>query len=124
MNIEEILANRGQRYGTFADNAETTQAIKQILHENPGWDNLSFAQAEALEMIAHKMSRIVNGDANYADSWTDIIGYARLVEADLIVVSKAPKEEEVCTDPLCPQHSQAIRQALEVLIKAGILVHT
>lgn len=123
MNIEEILANRGQRYGTFEDNAETTQAIKQILRETPGWDNLSFAQAEALEMIAYKMSRIVNGDANYADSWTDIIGYARLVEVDLIVVSKAPKEE-VCNDPLCPQHSPQIIAAVNLLRKAGFFVNT
>ena len=122
MNIEEILANRGQRYGTFADNAETTQAIKQVLRETQGWDNLSFAQAEALEMIAHKMSRIVNGDANYADSWTDIIGYARLVEADLIV-TKAP-QDEVCTNPMCSEHHPEISKALDVLIKAGILVHT
>jgi hypothetical protein len=30
-------------------------------------------------MIAHKISRIVNGDANYMDSWIDIVGYAQLV---------------------------------------------
>jgi hypothetical protein len=30
-------------------------------------------------MIAHKISRIVNGDANYMDSWVDIVGYAQLV---------------------------------------------
>ena len=36
-------------------------------------------QREALEMIAHKIARIVNGDPNYADSWVDIAGYATLV---------------------------------------------
>jgi hypothetical protein len=36
-------------------------------------------QREALEMIAHKIARIVNGDPNYADSWLDIAGYAQLV---------------------------------------------
>jgi hypothetical protein len=30
-------------------------------------------------MIANKLARIVNGDANYRDSWVDIIGYAQLV---------------------------------------------
>ena len=34
-------------------------------------------------MILHKISRIVNGDPNYKDSWTDIIGYAKLVEKTL-----------------------------------------
>lgn len=30
-------------------------------------------------MIAHKIGRILNGDPNYADSWIDIAGYAKLV---------------------------------------------
>lgn len=34
---------------------------------------------EALEMIAHKIGRILNGDPGYADSWVDIAGYAQLV---------------------------------------------
>ena len=36
-------------------------------------------QREGLEMIAHKISRILNGDPNYDDSWVDIAGYAQLV---------------------------------------------
>jgi hypothetical protein len=36
-------------------------------------------QAEALDMIFHKIGRILNGDPNYADSWIDIAGYAKLV---------------------------------------------
>jgi hypothetical protein len=36
-------------------------------------------QLEALDMIAHKIARILNGDPNYADNWIDIAGYATLV---------------------------------------------
>jgi hypothetical protein len=36
-------------------------------------------QQEALDMIFHKIGRIVNGDPDYADSWIDIAGYATLV---------------------------------------------
>ena len=36
-------------------------------------------QVEALEMIAHKIGRIINGDHSYSDSWHDIAGYAKLV---------------------------------------------
>jgi len=36
-------------------------------------------QREALDMICHKIARIVNGNPDYADSWTDIAGYATLV---------------------------------------------
>lgn len=34
---------------------------------------------EALDIITQKIGRIINGDANYADSWQDIAGYAQLV---------------------------------------------
>ena len=30
-------------------------------------------------MIFAKVGRILNGDPNYADSWIDIAGYAKLV---------------------------------------------
>ena len=34
-------------------------------------------------MILHKIGRIINGDADYADSWHDIAGYASLVDKRL-----------------------------------------
>ena len=43
------------------------------------WYGLGNDQQEALEMIAHKLGRIANGDPDYADSWVDIAGYAKLV---------------------------------------------
>lgn len=77
--INDILNERGNRYGDFASNATTTQMIKHALSLGENAHNLTYAQREALDMIAHKMSRIVNGDADYIDSWVDIIGYAQLV---------------------------------------------
>ena len=38
-------------------------------------------------MICHKIGRIVNGDPDYADSWIDIAGYAKLV-ADRLETGK------------------------------------
>ena len=77
--INNILDERGNRYGDFASNATTTQLIKQAINLGDTVDKLAFYQRESLEMIAHKISRIVNGDANYMDSWVDIVGYAQLV---------------------------------------------
>jgi hypothetical protein len=37
-------------------------------------------QREALDMILHKIARIVNGNPNETDHWHDIAGYATLVE--------------------------------------------
>jgi hypothetical protein len=45
---------------------------------------MTASQREALEMIAHKISRILAGDPHFADHWTDISGYARLVERQLL----------------------------------------
>lgn len=74
-----MLAERGSRYGTFADHAAICQALKDVMHATPGWQRLTPDQKEALEMNAHKTARILNGDPNYKDSWDDIIGYTKLV---------------------------------------------
>ena len=84
MNQEDIsktLDQRGQRYGSFQSHSEITQSLKAIFKSRMGqkWDYLADDQKECLEMIAHKLGRIINGDPNYDDSWRDIAGYAMLV---------------------------------------------
>lgn len=80
-DITNTLTERGSRYGKFTGHAEVTQSLKAIFRARMGdkWDHLDDDQREALEMIAHKLGRIINGDPNYADSWVDIAGYAKLV---------------------------------------------
>lgn len=79
-NVNTTLEERGSRYGRFDTHADITQELKDVMRKNPGWAGLSPAQRESLEMIAHKIGRILNGDPNYADSWHDIAGYASLVD--------------------------------------------
>lgn len=83
MSVDKILEERGERYGDFANHAQITQEIKGIMRSMKNWNRLSNSQAEALEMIAHKMARILNGDPNYIDNWDDISGYATLVANEL-----------------------------------------
>ena len=83
IGVDATLAERGTRYGTFTGHAKITQNIKRAMQDSPNWEKLDEDQSEALEMTAHKIGRILNGDPNYADSWHDIIGYTRLVEARL-----------------------------------------
>jgi len=83
MKIEDTLEERGNRYGDFYEHARITQNIKSTMVDSPNWDKITPAMKEALEMIAHKIGRILNGDPNYKDSWHDIIGYTRLIEKDL-----------------------------------------
>lgn len=82
-NINNTLDERGKRYGDFSGHSQITQDIKTTMVHAPKWDNLSADKKEALEMIAHKIGRILNGDPEYADSWHDIAGYATLIEKSL-----------------------------------------
>lgn len=96
-NIDNTLAERGGRYGSFVGHAEITQHLKRVMQEYHkkapliggethlvrAWDCLTDSQREALEMIAHKIGRILNGDPCYDDSWVDIAGYAQLVAKEL-----------------------------------------
>lgn len=77
--IENTLTERGKRYGKFTGHAAITQGIKAVMFNSRQDLTLAPDQREALEMIAHKIGRIVNGDPDYADSWVDIAGYAKLV---------------------------------------------
>jgi hypothetical protein len=78
-DVDTILEERGRRYGLFKDHAMIAQTIKDMMKQEEGWARLAPDQKEALEMIAHKIARILNGDPDYADSWIDIAGYAKLV---------------------------------------------
>ena len=79
--ITQTLTDRGNRYGPFIGHAEVTQRLKRVMAEELAKRGKALAddQWEALEMIAHKIGRIINGDPDYDDSWVDITGYAKLV---------------------------------------------
>lgn len=81
--IDAITTERGSRYGKFKDGAEIMQELKDVMREVDGWRNLTPSQREALDMIQHKIGRILNGDPTYDDSWKDIAGYATLIVNEL-----------------------------------------
>ena len=80
-DITATLEERGKRYGEFLDHARITYELKCVIRDRLDQHRkvLREDQLEALDMICHKIGRIINGDPNYADSWHDIAGYAQLV---------------------------------------------
>lgn len=82
-DVDELITERGSRYGKFKDGAEIMQELKDVMREVDGWHNLTPSQREALDMIQHKIGRILNGDPTYDDSWKDIAGYATLIVNEL-----------------------------------------
>lgn len=79
-DINETLAKRGNTHGNFKESAVTVQTIKSLMRDAPNWDDLTCAQREALDMIQHKIGRILHGDPNCLDHWVDLQGYAKLGE--------------------------------------------
>lgn len=97
MSVEQTLAERGQRYGDFADHAAIAQAIQDSIRltRPNGWERLNDMQRQALTVIADKIARILSGDPNYVDNWHDIQGYAKLVE------DRLPTEQPSSACPYC-----------------------
>ena len=82
-SIAETINERESTHGNFYTMACTTQWMKSLLRQGKNWEDMSLDQHEALEMIVHKISRILSGDNNHVDSWHDIAGYATLIELRL-----------------------------------------
>lgn len=84
-DILKTLDERHSRYGTYMEVAKTSQLLKEILAEAMVKNPIEIAHDinESLDMICNKLSRIVNGDPNYDDSWHDIAGYATLISERL-----------------------------------------
>lgn len=80
-NVDAVLDSRAKDYGKFIEGAEIMQLLKRLVHnyiEDRGTP-LAFDQREAIDMIIHKLGRIINGNPDKVDHWVDIAGYATLV---------------------------------------------
>lgn len=85
-SIEDVLNERGNRYGSFNNHAILSQTLKNTImqhyfqtHGGTEAEPLPAYMVEALSMICHKLARIANGDPYYDDSWRDIAGFSTLV---------------------------------------------
>jgi hypothetical protein len=80
-DVNATLDARALNYGTFKDGAALMQSIKRTMAAHAATHGKTFAddQWEALEMIVHKIGRIVNGNPDVTDHWVDIAGYATLI---------------------------------------------
>lgn len=108
--IDKVLAERGKRYGDFADHAVIAQDLQDVMRRagvricGESWDKLSAVQKQALTVIADKIARILSGDPNYDDNWIDIQGYAKLAQDRLPkqgeLFDVRPQAEQVQQEPI------------------------
>jgi hypothetical protein len=80
-DVDAILDSRAKDYGKFIEGAEIMQMLKRVVHNyiEARGTQLAFDQREAIDMIIHKLGRIINGNPDKVDTWSDVAGYATLV---------------------------------------------
>jgi hypothetical protein len=90
IGVDKVLDARADQYGSFMQGADIAVRIKGIMHNAIARKDMHLYpdQLLALDMIAVKISRIVNGNASHRDSWLDIAGYAKLVADRLGGISR------------------------------------
>nr|DAO88414.1 MAG TPA: Nucleotide modification associated domain 1 [Caudoviricetes sp.] len=79
--IEEVLNERQDTHGDYKLVSKISQILKDVCEAHLQSD-LTPTKAEALDMILHKIARIVCGNGNFKDHWVDIAGYATLAAKD------------------------------------------
>jgi hypothetical protein len=82
-SLEHTLNQRGAQYGPLREQWTLAQAIKATMRSTGRFHLLQPYEAEALDMLATKISRAISGLPRQRDTWHDIAGYATLVEQAL-----------------------------------------
>lgn len=96
--IQDTLKQRGDRYGSYSDNAELTQGLLKLVTDK--CNTLPKVHLETIHMIFHKISRLVLGDHWYADNAHDIAGYSTLLEEYINQANSNPLFDESIDDDL------------------------
>ncbi len=78
--IQDTLNKRENTHGSYVQVANLTRSLIANMEYSKNWSELYPFQQEALHMIAVKIARALEGDADAQDHWHDMAGYATLVE--------------------------------------------
>ena len=81
--MSDLLDEREKTHGPFMTVACKAQQIKDAVQGGKNWRELDDMQREALQMIASKIARILEGNHDEVDHWRDVAGYAELVVREL-----------------------------------------
>ncbi len=93
-DTDRLHKERSGEYGEWSSQAEVAQSIKESFKFGANYDECTPQVKEKLDMIANKLSRIVNGNQFNIDSWDDIAGYATLPNDDESSISSPLTSED------------------------------
>jgi len=79
----DIINEREKTHGPYKSTAAWSQSLKDMFRSSPNWVKMNDGQKEALEMIASKLGRLLNGDHNFDDHSIDVGGYAKLYASSI-----------------------------------------
>ena len=80
-DVRNTLNARGKTYGSYAINADISQALKEYFRKDAEvWEAMPAHCRETLDMMAQKLCRILSSTEGWqhADNFRDIAGYATL----------------------------------------------
>lgn len=77
--IDIIIAARKTTHGDFRENTKFMQSAKDLMRAAPNWAAMPAYQREGLDMIMHKIGRVLYGDFMHEDHIADVAGYAERV---------------------------------------------
>ncbi len=79
------IPNRDEQHGGMGAVGDVSQDLKETIRSGRNWGLLSRGEQEALDMIAHKIARILSGgDPHDFEHWTDVAGYAHAAMRDQV----------------------------------------
>jgi hypothetical protein len=71
------IPNRDHQHGGMEAVGQLAQNLKGAIRTGDNWHRLTPGEQEALDMICHKIARILSGaDPHDPEHWTDLAGYA------------------------------------------------
>lgn len=71
------IPNRDEQHGGLEAVGNVSQGIKALIRTGRNWPQLTPGEQETLDMIAHKIARILSGaDPHDPEHWRDVAGYA------------------------------------------------
>ena len=85
--VKKMIATRQGTHGVMRDSSVFVQEVKVLMRHQLNWPKMEAYQREALDMILHKIARILYGDPNFREHWDDVAGYAeraaRTIDGDV-----------------------------------------
>lgn len=78
-SVESIISDRAKTHGDFRDVARVSQEMKDVARSGPNWATMPAYVCEEVDMILHKLARVLCGDPLFLDHHDDIAGYATRV---------------------------------------------